>query len=285
MSVIQVGLVDTTGKLDAKLVHAAAAAINVQVTRDLREAWDIRATVIHLPHPTKVPAGVWPVRLVDQLPPGTSSSHMDKHNQPYAQVIATTRSDAWTIAASHETLEMLVDPYGNRLHTSTDIEIVDGQVRDGTGQFSYLVEACDPCESVAYAYPINGIAVSDFITPHFYDAVATTGHRYSFTGAIKAPRQVLLGGYISWLNHQADKWQQLQYVDPTQPPSISDLGQAQGSSLRMWIDSKTTASRLSTTIHLPKESANHPILQHCKAVRTNLDRLSTARAKLYHSPR
>ncbi len=35
MSVIQVGLVDTTGKLDATLLEACAAALNIQVMRDL----------------------------------------------------------------------------------------------------------------------------------------------------------------------------------------------------------------------------------------------------------
>jgi hypothetical protein len=35
MSVMQVGLVDTTGNIDPKLVQAAAAALNIQVTRDL----------------------------------------------------------------------------------------------------------------------------------------------------------------------------------------------------------------------------------------------------------
>ncbi len=35
MSVIQVGLVDTTGALNAELVQSVAAALNIQVTRDL----------------------------------------------------------------------------------------------------------------------------------------------------------------------------------------------------------------------------------------------------------
>ena len=100
------------------------------------------------------------------------------------------------------------------------------KIQDGTGQFGYLVEACDPCEDNSCAYTINGIAVSDFITPHFYDPLVTPGTRYSFTGAIKGPRQILPGGYISWVNTEENKWQQLQYLDPKQPPSIQDLGAA-----------------------------------------------------------
>jgi hypothetical protein len=51
---------------------------------------------------------------------------MTRHNQPYAKVINTPGSDEWTIDASHATLEMFVDPYGNRLQASTAIEIVGG---------------------------------------------------------------------------------------------------------------------------------------------------------------
>ena len=168
----------------------------------------------YLPNPKKIPAGVWPVQLVKSLPPGEGGFHSDKHKQPYSKVIASKTDPTWTIDASHEILEMLVDPYGNRMQSSVAIEIVKGKIQDGTGQFGYLVEACDPCEDNSYAYTINGVAVSDFITPHYYDPLVTPGTRYSFTGAIKGPRQILPGGYISWVNTEKDEWQQLMYVDP-----------------------------------------------------------------------
>ena len=41
MSVIQVGLVDTTGKLDKQLVQSVAAALNIQVIRDLPQFWTV----------------------------------------------------------------------------------------------------------------------------------------------------------------------------------------------------------------------------------------------------
>jgi hypothetical protein len=42
--------------------------------------------------------------------------------------------------------------------------------------------------------------VSDFCTPRFFDPVAAPAIRYSFTGALARPLQVLPGGYISWIN-------------------------------------------------------------------------------------
>src|SRR5215831_20685090 len=123
MSVIQVGLVDKTDALDPALVRAAAASLNIQVMRDLPQWWPISATVEYLPDPKSIPVGVWPVFLMAKLPPGEGGVHLDKKNQPYALVIASAQGSEWTIDASHEILEMLVDPSGNRLQTSRSIKI------------------------------------------------------------------------------------------------------------------------------------------------------------------
>jgi hypothetical protein len=240
MSVIQVGLVDKTRQLDPQLVQAVAAALNIQVIRDLPQYWNIQATVLHLPDPNQIPLGVWPVFLVAKLPPGEGGVHLDKKNQPYSLVIATPDSADWTIDASHETVEMLVDPSGNRLQLSRAIEIAGQNVQDGTGEFEYLVEACDPCEGNQYAYTIQGVAVSDFITPRFYDPVATSGTRYSFAGNIQRPRQILPGGYISFVDQQADEVEQILFLGPR--PVLRKLGSAGGASLRAFVDGKTHAN-------------------------------------------
>jgi hypothetical protein len=276
MSLIQVGLVDTTGTVNADTLHAAAAAFNVQVQRDLPQFWPIQATVRMLANPRKTPVGVWPVRLVNNLPPGEGGIHLDKHNQPYALVEVTPASNEWTIAASHEIVEMLVDPYGNRLQNSRSIQIVHGKIQDGPGEFEYLVEAGDPCEADAYAYSIQGVAVTDFITPHFYDPMTTPGTRYSFTGAVKAPRQILPGGYISWVDPEAGIWQQLQYFDPNAPPRIVDLGPATGAaSMRAWIDGLTYAS---TRKH---RKMNTELMETCKNRQAHLEAAAEVRTKSY----
>jgi len=237
MSVIQVGLTDRTKSIDPQLLQSAAAALNIQVMRDLPQFWNVRATVRYLPDPKSIPVGVWPVFLTAKLPPDEGGVHLDKKNQPYALVIATAQGAEWTIDASHEILEMLVDPSGNRLQTSRSIKIVGKGVQDNAGEFEYIVEVCDPCEADQYAYSIQGIAVSDFITPHFYDPVATDGTRYSFGGNITRPRQILPGGYISFANPDSDRVQQILFLKSK--PILRALGPASGPSLRMYVDSKT----------------------------------------------
>jgi hypothetical protein len=273
MSVIQVGLVDKTHKLDSHLVRETAAALNVQVMRDLSPVWSVQATVQYLPNPDEIPLGMWPVFLVARLPPGEGGVHLDKKNQPYSQVIATPSSDDWTIDASHETLEMLVDPSGNRLQTSRAIAISGNGVKDTTGQFDYLVEACDPCEASDYAYSINGIAVSDFITPHFYDPIATSGTHYDFGSHIKQPRQVLPGGYITFVDPQSDDMEQILFL--AAKPELRNLGPSKVPSLRAFVDGKTY------TLVAKQQKPNKKLAELCKKHREHIKAAAIKKAASY----
>jgi len=273
MSVAQIGLVDKTGKIDTELLQETAAAISIQITRDLAPIWNVQATVQYLPSPKKIPVGVWPVFLVAKLPPDEGGFHLDKNNQPYAEVIGTPDSDDWTLDASHEIVEMLVDPMGSRLESSRAIEISGSGVADTTGEFEYLVEACDPCEADAYAYSINGIAVSDFITPNFYDPVATSGTRYSFGGNIPAPRQVLPGGYISFVDPATNDMEQILLVG--NKPQFRNLGSATGSSLRVFVDGKTSATTAKNRRH------NDKLAAWCREHREKRSIAATARGESF----
>jgi len=273
MSLIQVGLVDTTGALDASFVEAAAASLNVQVMRDLPQFWNVQATVRYLTNANSIPVGVWPVLLVAKLPKGEGGVHLTKKNQPYALVIGTPDTNDWTIDASHETIEMLVDPSGNKLQASRAFKIVGNDTEDTAGEFEYLVEACDPCEANQYAYAINGIAVSDFITPHFYDPVAAAGTRYSFGGNISRPRQILPGGYISFVDPQTDDMEQILFLGPK--PVLRNLGPASGPSLRMFVD-KHTYDQVQES-----RKPNRTLAKLCHAHREIVEKAALKRRKAY----
>jgi len=192
--VSHIALVSDSSRVSPTALAQAAAAIAKQVARDFGPIWGVNATVSAFPSVAEAPVGYWRVIVTDQVAAGALGYHQDANGQPYAIVKSGT---------GHETLEMLADPFGNRT--------VAGQsVKRGQGRVEYLVEVCDPCEASAYAYTVNGIAVSDFYTPHFFDPQANTATRYSFTGAVKAPRTILRGGYMSWLEPRSGHlWQQL----------------------------------------------------------------------------
>lgn len=178
---------------------AVAAALQVQVMRDFRPLWHIEATIGIFPTIRDVPVGHWPIVIKDKINAADELGfHLDKHNQPSALVAYTPD---WSITMSHEVLEMLVDFSGNRTVAGPSIhpDHPNHRVR-------YLLELCDPCEDSTYRYTINGVAVSDFITPAYHDPQDTHGARYSFAGHIKRPRQVLPNGYLVWHDPIVGKW-------------------------------------------------------------------------------
>lgn len=250
----KIALIDQTGKIQPHHLLHTAQAIQTQINRDLAKFWPgVNGTVTAMLSSDKVPVGTWPVYVVDSLSDGEGGYHWyDRINQPYAEVLGGT---GWTVAASHEICEMLVDPWGNRLQEAPQI-VVDGRSQSlGTATEAYLVEVCDPCEN--FGYLVGNVPVSDFITPEYYQA-GTSGCRYCYTGAIKAPMQVLAGGYISWTTPQGEMMQLL-WLDPHQPPQIVNLGPTGKASLKDFVDSKTgSVKRLST-------SQDHPAVRQALA--------------------
>jgi len=189
MFTANIAVVSQTKNVPLAQLVKAAAAIQKQVTRDMRQDWQVEATVDAFDQLSDVPLGYWAVIIRDQIKFQAQGIHLNnKNGQPFALV---KFSEHWTLTTSHEVLEMLVDPSGNRL-------IAGNSVKPDQGRVNYLVEVCDPSEAAEFAYTVNGILVSDFYTPHFFEPKKATGVRYSFTGAIEEPRKVLDGGYLSW---------------------------------------------------------------------------------------
>jgi hypothetical protein len=215
---------------DPSDVARVAAALQRQATRDFAPIWNISATVDAFPRLEDVPVGYWPMIVeTDINVPGAAGVHEDKDGQPFALI---AMSDSWSLTASHEMLEMLADPFGRRLIPGTS-------PKRGQGRVEFLVEVCDPCEAADLAYTVNGVLVSDFYTPHFFDPTDSPGTRYSYTGALTKARQVLRGGYLSWHDPASDHWWQETFF--TQRRQYRDLGvfDAKSGSVRAWIDAQT----------------------------------------------
>jgi hypothetical protein len=279
MSGASIVVIDQTKEVDPNLLSNAAQALNIQVTQHLPKYWSgITANVSSAPSIGALPGNSWPVFLVKSLPPGEGGFHMDKHNQPYAKVIAAPGDPSWTIDASHEIIEMLVDPYGNRMQTSQAIAIQGDGVIDASGTFDYLVEACDPCEANNFAYDIAGIEVSDFITPDFYDAAARAGTQYSYMGNITRPRQLLKGGYISYIGSDG-QWRQILWVDPSKPPTYNDPAVASAS--RSWREAVHAAMGIDATRAKFAQRRKHSGLN--KAMESRLEQHRSLDPKQYEA--
>ncbi len=227
-----VALVSLSKSVSYAAVARASAAIQNQVTRDFGPIWGVEATVDAFEHLKDVPIGYWIVTVIDhddKLPPSAGGVHLDKQGQPFALVRS---GDGWEMTASHVVLEMLADPFGNRL-------VAGESPAEGQGRVEFLVEVSDPSEAPEYGYAVNGIMLSDFYTPHFFDATTSPGVRYSFSGKIEEPRKVLPGGYLSWRDPVSDEWFQWQYFKESTIVSLGKLTM-QGS-LRATIERLTNA--------------------------------------------
>jgi len=212
-----------------------------------------------------VPLGCWPIVITSRDLPGSAGGyHIDPEGQPFALVRFTAN---WSLTASHECLEMLADPFGDR--------VVPGfSLREDQGRVSYLVEVCDPCESASFAYTSNGTWVSDFYTPNFFDPEAAPGVRYDFTGNIEKPRQVLKGGYISWHEHRTDEWWQQQFFDGE--PEFVNLGVLRNvRNLREAIDAKVKPRP--EALGLPDDD---PSLKKAQKAWNQVEESSNARARM-----
>jgi hypothetical protein len=236
-----IALVSLTDDVPARDVMQVAAAVQKQVTRDFAPAWDLSATVNPFADLLTVPADYLvvvvfgdPDELAGRLEVSVGTEHAASlielfrtqqlsgihlnafTRQPFALVEA---GDGWEVAASHEILELIADPYGNRL-------IAAAHPLDPAARVLYVVEVCDPCQ--ALWYPVNGIRVSDFYTPRYFDPVRTESTRYSFTGEIAYPLQVLDGGYITWIDPVDSCLRQLQagIPEPIVLATISDLARS-----------------------------------------------------------
>lgn len=211
-------LVTESAKTPKSALMEVAAALQKQAIRDLAPIWEVSATVDPFDRLDQVPTDYWPMIIRDNIErPGLAGIHEDRSGQPYALVTASTNVNRWSLTASHEMLDMLVDPGGRR-------EVAGDSIDAAQGRVNYLVEVADPCQDADHGYPVNGVLMSDFYTPHYFDPVSAAGVRYSYTGAITAPREVLDGGYLVWRDPTDGHSYRASRFDPNLGLEIRDLG-------------------------------------------------------------
>jgi hypothetical protein len=183
-----------------------AAALQLQLTRDFTPVWGTPAVLSAFTSLDDVPPACIPIVLVrkDTLLQREHAFHTTVKGQPIGLIEVR---DGWEFAASHELLEIVCDPQGQRkvsgasmadsAKSTDDVELEAWAASyKPQGEVQYLLEVCDPCQHSHYM--INGVKVSDFVTPRYYGPGESIGASYSFTGALKKPLELLEGGYITW---------------------------------------------------------------------------------------
>ena len=109
---IHIALVPYQVSVDPSLLTRVAAALQRQVHEQFGPLWQIEATVSPFTDWNAVPPDYERLIVVDHLDSTALGVHADKDGKPYALV---NGHGSWPLVASHELLEMLADPTGQKI--------------------------------------------------------------------------------------------------------------------------------------------------------------------------
>jgi hypothetical protein len=129
----------------------------------------------------------WAMVFLDNADaPGALAYHdLTPDGFPISKVFVKTtlkNGDLVSVSASHELVEMLVDPAINLMTTGPDPKAM------------YAYESADPVE--ALSFPVHGIAMTEFVYPSYFETFRKAGSvRFDAMGKVKRPFQILANGY------------------------------------------------------------------------------------------
>jgi len=190
---IGVAVINASTVLRDDDVAAIVPALQTQVSEHLALVWGIDAILYFMPKGASIPSGIWWLLILDNSDQAGTLGYHDVTDEglPLGKVFAGSdivMGYNWTVTASHELLEMLIDPDINRT------VFLQNATKGGT---LYSYEICDPCESDQCGYPINGVVVSDFVFPSWFESFrAPRSCQFDATQQIIQPFELAAGGYI-----------------------------------------------------------------------------------------
>jgi len=183
----QIAVINESTAISDTEVQNMLPAFAQQWNSDLRPVWGVdEATFTFVPRGSPPAAGTWWLVFLDNSDQAGALAYHDLTNEglPLSKVfVKTIKADnaSVSVGASHELVEMAVDPWLNSAY------------QDAKGVF-WAGEIADPVEDDQYAYEIGGVLVTDFVTPNWF------GHQHAqaqidLQGHAVRPFEVLSGGY------------------------------------------------------------------------------------------
>jgi hypothetical protein len=165
-------------------LEALIAAMQAYVDQHVVPVWGTPAQLI----PSKdFVKDAWAVVFLDDADqPGALAYHdLTPAGLPLSKVFVRTtlkNGDLVSVSASHELVEMLVDPAINMMTTGPDPKLM------------YAYESADPVEELTF--DVNGIAMSDFVYPAYFENFHKAGSvQFDHLNKVTKPFQILSGGY------------------------------------------------------------------------------------------
>jgi hypothetical protein len=165
-------------------LDALIAAMQEFVTSHVAPVWGTPAKLVKT---TGFQSGAWAMVFLDNADqPGALAYHdLTPDGFPISKVFVKTTLDdkqLVSVSASHELVEMLVDPATNMMTSGPDPKTI------------YAYESADPVEELNF--PVHGIAMSDFVYPSFFETFRKPkSAQFDYLNQVIKPFQVLKGGY------------------------------------------------------------------------------------------
>jgi hypothetical protein len=203
--------------------NKVVSSLQIQVTRDFYPVWGVNASLKFIgrkgvPDPNK-----WQLIILDTTDQAGLLGYHDRTSvgNPLGKVFALSdraHKSQWSVTASHELLEMLVDP---------DINLCAVVTSQGKSQF-IAYECADACENDADGSLIDGVLVSDFVFPSWFETFRKEGTQYDRERKISRPLQTLAGGYLQYFDVSSGLgWQQADNLQGGVVVGLSKSGKAE----------------------------------------------------------
>jgi len=196
----QIAVINESTAISDADVQKMLPAFGQQWNNDLEPVWGVEAaTFTFVPSGQAPAAGTWWVVFLDDSDQAKALAYHDLTNEglPISKVFVKTilaDNASVSVGATHEICEMAVDPWLNSAY------------QDPQGTF-WAGEVCDPVEDDQYGYQIDGILVTDFVTPNWFAHQHAQGN-IDLKGHASAAFEVLTGGYAQKFDPQQG-WQQV----------------------------------------------------------------------------
>ncbi len=171
-------------------------AMQEYVDKHVSPVWGTPAKLVKS---TNFIKNAWAVVFLDDAdePDALAYHDLTPTGLPLSKVFVRTtikNGDLVSVSASHELVEMLVDPAINLMTTGPKPKLV------------YAYESADPVEELTFE--VNGIPMSDFVYPSYFEVFhKPKSVQFDHLNKVKKPFEILSGGYQ--IIFENGKWKQV----------------------------------------------------------------------------
>jgi hypothetical protein len=188
----EIAVINQSTVVSSEEFQSAVDALQIQLNRDWYPMWRTTAQLIVCSPHTIIPAHAWRIQIQDSSDvEGALGYHEeDMFSTPQGLVFAKDSERLglnWTVTFSHELLEIMANPWVN-------LTVFD-QTLPWAGRL-YAYESCDAVQNDAHAYEINGVQVSNFQYPAWFDVTPAPGAQFDYQNLCTRAFEILPGGYM-----------------------------------------------------------------------------------------